>query len=153
MFDYTVGSNDASLPSLAVTGIAHGTITDLAGNAANVAATFSGLQIISSLVTANPDAGHVVGGQTLNVNAAQGVLANDTDTNPTDHLAVSAVDGLAGDVNQPIAGAYGTLTLHADGSYSYVANSMSIGGRHRQLHLYDQRRSWPGIHIDAGPSL
>jgi hypothetical protein len=57
-----------------------------------------------------------VANQALSADAAHGVLASDTDTNPTDHLFVSAVDGLAGDVNQPIAGTYGTLTLHADGN-------------------------------------
>jgi len=127
VFDYTVGSSDSNISSLAITGLAHGTITDLAGNPANVAATFSGLQIISSLVTANPDTNHVAGGQTLTVDAAHGVLANDTETDPNAHVVVDAVDGLAGDVNQAIAGSFGTLTMHADGSYSYVANGMALG--------------------------
>ena len=128
VFDYTVGPTDATVASLAITGITAGTtITDLAGNAASVAAAFAGLQVISSVVTANPDSNHVTANQTLSADAAHGVLANDTDTNPTDHLFVSAVDGLAGDVNQPIAGTYGTLTLHADGSYTYIANNMSVG--------------------------
>ena len=127
VFDHTVGASDSTVTPLAITGIAHGTITDLAGNAANVAATFSGLDVIGSLVTANSDTGHAVGGQTLNADAAHGLLANDTDTNPTVHLFISAVDGLAGDVNQPVAGSFGTLTVHSDGSYSYVANGMSVG--------------------------
>jgi hypothetical protein len=128
VFDYTVGPTDATVASLAITGITAGTtITDLAGNNATVAASFAGLQVISSIVAANPDSNNVTGSQMLSTDAAHGVLANDTDTNPTDHLFVSAVDGLAGDVNQPIAGTYGTLTLHADGGYTYTANNMSVG--------------------------
>jgi len=128
VFDYTVGGNDATVSTLAITGITAGTtITDLAGNPANVAATFNGLGVLTSVVTANPDANHVTANQTLTTDAAHGVLANDTDTNPFDHLVVSAVDGLAADVNQAIAGTYGTLTLHADGSYSYIASNTVIG--------------------------
>jgi hypothetical protein len=128
VFDYTVGSSDSTVSTLAIAGITAGTtITDLAGNPANVAATFTGLGVESPLVTANPDTNHAVASQALTTDAAHGVLANDTDTNATDHLVVSAVDGLAGDVNQPIAGTYGTLTLHADGSYTYMASSMVIG--------------------------
>jgi VCBS repeat-containing protein len=128
VFDYTVGPTDATVASLAITGITAGTtITDLAGNNASVAASFAGLQVISSVLTANPDSNHVTANQAVSADAAHGVLANDTDTNPTDQLFISAVDGLAGDVNQPIAGSYGTLTLHADGSYTYIANNMSVG--------------------------
>jgi VCBS repeat-containing protein len=132
VFDYTVSVGNSLTSPLAVTGInLHGAvIDDLAGNAAslgNIAATFAGLGVDSSLATANPDSNHVVGGQTAVTDAAHGVLANDTDTNPADHLVVSAVDGLAADVNQPVAGAYGTLTMHADGSYVYTANS-SVSG-------------------------
>ena len=50
------------------------------------------------------------------------MLANDTDPIPNDKLFVSAVDGLASDVGHAIVGSYGTLTLNADGSYSYVAD-------------------------------
>jgi VCBS repeat-containing protein len=69
----------------------------------------------------------VVASQTVTADAAHGVLANDPDTNPADHVVVSAVDGLAADVGQPIAGTYGTLTLHADGSYVYAADNAVTG--------------------------
>jgi len=128
VFDYTVGPHDANTAALAITGVTPGTsITDLAGNAAGVAATFTGLEVLTSLVTANPDSNHVLAGQTVATDAAHGVLANDIDTSPADHVVVSAVDGLAADVNQPIAGAYGSLTLAADGSYSYSASSAVAG--------------------------
>ena len=51
-----------------------------------------------------------------------GVLANDIDPIPNDTLTVSAVNGQAANVGHAVAGTYGTLTLNADGSYSYSAN-------------------------------
>ncbi|TFV72659.1 hypothetical protein E4K64_22510 [Bradyrhizobium frederickii] len=51
----------------------------------------------------------------MTANAAQGVLANDTDPD-TDALHVSAVNGVVGNA---LTGAFGTLTLNANGSYSY----------------------------------
>lgn len=54
--------------------------------------------------------------------AETGVLANDSDPDTHDTLQVSAVTGLSIDVGHPIAGKYGSLTLSADGSYSYAEN-------------------------------
>jgi microcystin-dependent protein len=132
VFDYSVGAGDVPTPALAVTAInLHGAaIDDLAGNAANVgniATTFTGLAVIDSTVTAHADGNHVVTGQILTTDSAHGLLANDTDTNPSDHVVVSAVNGLAGAVDHAIAGAYGSLTVHADGSYSYAASSGITG--------------------------
>ncbi|GAA0020831.1 tail fiber protein [Bradyrhizobium diazoefficiens] len=132
VFNYTVGAGDTLTSALAVTGIdLHGgAIGDLAGNAANlgnIATTFTGLAVIDSLVTAHADNNRVVAGQTVTADAAHGLLANDTDTNPADHVVVSAVNGLAGAVDHSIAGAYGSLTVHADGSYSYAASGGVTG--------------------------
>ncbi|OLO02584.1 Ig-like domain-containing protein, partial [Salinicola socius] len=56
---------------------------------------------------------------TLNVSAAQGVLANDSDVDGGT-LSVSAVNGVTGSVGQAITGSPGgTFTLNADGSYSF----------------------------------
>ncbi|OLO06279.1 hypothetical protein BTW08_18570, partial [Salinicola sp. MH3R3-1] len=56
---------------------------------------------------------------TLNIAAAQGVLANDSDVDGGT-LSVSAVNGVTGSVGQAIAGSNGgTFTLNADGSYSF----------------------------------
>ncbi len=68
--------------------------------------------------TANPDRTHVQFHGAVTA-AAPGVLANDIDPIPGDHLIVSAVDDQTGNVGIPITGAYGTLTLNADGSFSY----------------------------------
>jgi VCBS repeat-containing protein len=60
--------------------------------------------------------------------AASGVLVNDTDAN-ADALSVSDVrtgdesgSGTAGTVGSALVGTYGTLTLNANGSYTYVAD-------------------------------
>ena len=54
------------------------------------------------------------------------MLANDADPIPGDTLTVTAVNGQSDDVGQTLAGNYGTLTLNANGSYSYVANDESF---------------------------
>src|SRR5262245_12964264 len=51
------------------------------------------------------------------------VLINDSDVDNGDVLAVSAVAGSAGNVGTAIAGAYGTLVLNANGTYSYTLDN------------------------------
>ena len=67
---------------------------------------------------------------TLSVAAGTGLLSNDTDPDSNDSKTVSAVrlgntagSGTAGTVGNALAGSYGSLTLHADGSYSYVLDN------------------------------
>jgi VCBS repeat-containing protein len=67
------------------------------------------------------DSAGVAEGDTVTATAATGVLANDSDRDG-DSLTVVAVKGLPGKVGNPVAGAYGHLTLNADGSYSYIAD-------------------------------
>jgi hypothetical protein len=71
--------------------------------------------------TATPDRANVIFSQTLSVDAAHGVLANDIGSS----LSVTTVNGQAANVGQAIAGTYGTLTLNADGSYSYSATGQA----------------------------
>ncbi|HSD38720.1 MAG TPA: VCBS domain-containing protein [Rhodocyclaceae bacterium] len=61
---------------------------------------------------------------TVSTTAATGVLANDTDVDNSDTKTVSGVayGTTTGTVGSALAGNYGTLTLNADGSYSYLAN-------------------------------
>ena len=54
--------------------------------------------------------------------AAGNVLTNDTDVDTGDTRTVTAVNGSALNVGQPLVGIYGTLTLLADGSWSYALN-------------------------------
>ena len=56
----------------------------------------------------------------LSVTAANGVLSNDTDADSSDTHSVSAVNGAAGNVANPVAGSNGgSFTIAADGSYSF----------------------------------
>ena len=55
--------------------------------------------------------------------ATGNVLTNDTDVDTGDTRTVTAVNGAAVNVGQPLVGIYGTLTLLADGSWSYALNN------------------------------
>ncbi|MDX7921681.1 VCBS domain-containing protein, partial [Aeromonas media] len=71
------------------------------------------------------EAGGVANAISGDPSASGNVLANDTDPDlPFDTLTVSAVNGNSGNVGAVVAGTYGTLTLYANGSYSYVLNNM-----------------------------
>ncbi|MEK1908244.1 MAG: VCBS domain-containing protein, partial [Pseudomonas sp.] len=61
-----------------------------------------------------------VNNQTAGVNPSGNVLSNDSDPDG-DALSVSAISG--GTLGQALAGTYGTLTLNANGSYTYVVNN------------------------------
>jgi VCBS repeat-containing protein len=54
---------------------------------------------------------------------AGNALSNDTDPDSADTLSVSAIGG--GTPGVPVAGSLGSLTLQADGSYSFVPNGTS----------------------------
>ncbi|WP_265947901.1 retention module-containing protein [Dechloromonas sp. A34] len=73
---------------------------------------------------ANPDAGSTGEDATLVVSAANGVIQNDSDLDG-DSLSVSGIafGASTGTVGSPLVGAWGSLTLHADGSYTYVSNA------------------------------
>ena len=90
------------------------------GNGTAFEITDSGF--IVALPTVQPDSAHVSVAGTVTATAANGVLANDTDPIPNDALTVSAVDGQASNVGHALVGSYGTLTLNADGSFSYIAD-------------------------------
>jgi autotransporter-associated beta strand protein len=59
-------------------------------------------------------------------NASHGVLANDTSYNGGT-LSVYSVDGSTSNVNQTITSSHGTLTLYADGSFTYVPQHDFVG--------------------------
>jgi len=99
-------------------------------NTPNVA-TISNFTITgtNSAPVAVADAGAVNEDATLDV-AASGVLGNDTDVDSNDILAVSAIrtgsetgSGTSGSLGSALTGAYGDVTMNADGSYAYIANN------------------------------
>jgi VCBS repeat-containing protein len=134
-FDYTVAAGQYA-NALAVTGInLHGAaVADVAGNAANFAganATFSHLLVDATTPVVTAANAHDVLAGSVSVPHAQaataGVLAGDSDADPSDTLSVSAVAGSAGNVGHAVAGAYGALTLNSDGSYAYTnTNSAAV---------------------------
>jgi VCBS repeat-containing protein len=78
------------------------------------------------------DTGAVNENATLSKNEAQGVISNDDDDTSYDSesLEVTGVrtgtesgSGTSGTVGSALTGTYGVLTIAADGSYSYVANT------------------------------
>jgi VCBS repeat-containing protein len=66
------------------------------------------------------EAGGVNNG-TAGTDPSGNVLTNDTDIDNGDSRTVSAITG--GTLGVPLAGAYGSVTLNANGSYSYVLNN------------------------------
>ncbi|WP_417454378.1 VWA domain-containing protein, partial [Kiloniella sp.] len=88
------------------------------------------IQIVDDVPTAADDNGSITEGATLTVTTANGVLSNDEFG--ADGAASPAITGVrtgddtgaepTGLVGTQIVGSYGTLTLNADGSYTYVAN-------------------------------
>ena len=68
--------------------------------------------------TATPDTSSTIIGTAVTKAAAMGVLVNDSGAGGA--LSVTAVNGQAAAVGKALAGAYGNLTLNADGSYSYA---------------------------------
>jgi len=77
------------------------------------------------------------GGSTGLVNAASGVLANDSDRDG-DSLTVFSVGGNTANVGNSFATTYGHVTLNADGSYAYNAdNTAAIDAGPTGSHLTD----------------
>jgi VCBS repeat-containing protein len=102
------------------------TVTWSVSDGTNSYSTTSQVTIDRAPVAGNATGFEVVG-TTLAVPAASGVLSGDSDLDG-DALAVSAVNGVAGNVGVSVAGTYGHLTLDANGSYSYVANNGVAAG-------------------------
>ena len=74
---------------------------------------------------------------TLTVSAAGGVLANDSDVDPTDTVTVST-----GPVTNP---ANGTVTVNADGSFKYVPNKDYFGTDTFTYQAIDSRGLLSGV--------
>ncbi len=126
------GSYSYAANTTGADGLAHGatatdtftyTVSDGAGttDTANLVITVTGVGPVGSADTAT-----ATENQTLSVNAASGVLTNDTGGD-TESLAVTNVSSNgtsnSGAAGAGVLGTYGTLTVAADGSYTYIANT------------------------------
>src|SRR5262249_45757271 len=79
--------------------------------------------------TAIPHFAAVQKSGSLLLNGVHGVLSGASDPDMHDILTVFAVNGLPSNVGHTIAGAYGSLTLNSDGSFSYTPNkNVSFSG-------------------------
>jgi VCBS repeat-containing protein len=74
----------------------------------------------NDLATTKSDIAGVVKNGSISVSAGKGVLANDSDIDGAS-LSVAAVNGAP--LGGGVAGKFGTLTMKADGSYGYAANT------------------------------
>lgn len=61
----------------------------------------------------------------LTVDAAQGLLANDS-AGADSTLAVTAINGVAAAVGQPVTGSWGVLVVQADGSYVFTPSAAAL---------------------------
>ncbi len=106
------------------------TVTD-SDNDTSAAGTLS-VKIVDDVPVVVADVGNVTEGLTLSVTAANGVLSNDqpgadgwASTGAVVGVQAGAVSGGANSsVGVEIQGAYGKLTLYADGRYTYKASSV-----------------------------
>jgi len=106
------------------------------------------IDIVDDVPNAVADSGTVDEGATLTVNAASGVLANDT-AGADGYAAGGGVVGVkaGNDVSTPasanvgttINGAFGTLKLNADGSYEYKATANAITANQVDHFVYTIR--------------
>src|SRR6185503_3499806 len=121
-------------------------VTDASGNTTTGAIT---VDIVDDVPTALANSNNVNEGATLSVNAAGGVLGND-EPGADGFAAAGGVAGVraAGadtttavitGVNTAITGLHGTLTLQADGSYSYASNPNDLSGPASDVFVYTVR--------------
>ncbi|PBB90200.1 hypothetical protein CK215_22710, partial [Mesorhizobium sp. WSM3864] len=119
------------------------TATDANGN--TVTGTVK-IDVVDDVPHASADIGNVTEGALLTVTAANGVLSNDV-SGADGYAATGAVVGVraangdtttavATGVNTQIVGQYGTLTLHADGSYTYQATANAISANATDTFVY-----------------
>ena len=125
---YTVNNTSAAVQALrtaanTLTDTFSYTLRDAAGLTSSTTLTVT-IAGSNDAPVATVDTGAATEDVTLNVSAAAGVLANDTDVDAADTKTVSAVSfgATPGSVGAALLGTYGSLTLKADGSYSYTAN-------------------------------
>jgi VCBS repeat-containing protein len=112
-----------ALPGGGASDVFTGIVTDAAGASSSQTLMIS-ITGANDTPIAVADTGTAVeAGKIAGSNATGNVLTNDTDADTGDSKMVSAVGGVAASVGKPRVGNYGTLTLNANGSYTYVVNN------------------------------
>jgi VCBS repeat-containing protein len=127
-YSYVVDNSLAAVQALRTAG---NTLTDTfsytmrdAAGATSTATLTVTIQGANDAPVVGADSAALAENATVTRTAATGVLANDSDVDAGDTRVVSAVafGATGGSLGTGLNGTYGTLTLNADGSYSYVAN-------------------------------
>lgn len=127
-YSYDVDSNNATVRALPPGATINELFTYRVADSANLTdlaqLTITITGVNDAPVVANDTAQAVEAGgvnnQTPGINPSGNVLTNDSDPDG-DALHVSAISG--GTVGQALIGTYGTLTLNANGTYTYVVNN------------------------------
>ncbi|KAF1004474.1 MAG: hypothetical protein GAK28_03996 [Luteibacter sp.] len=111
--------------------------------------------IVNDTPTARPDTADIdedgpsIGGNVVTGGPGADRVGADANPTPVTGVAVGTVSGpLSGHVGTGVVGNYGTLTLNADGSYTYCAGQQQAGGQRaegrpvpdRDLQLHHRRR-------------
>ena len=133
VWTYTLNNSNATVQGLNVGGTLTDTFTvrTVDGTAQVVTITINGSNDTPAAAADN-NAGDPVTESGVNPgntpfagdpSAAGNVLTNDLDVDSGDTKTVVAVNGEAPNVGQPLIGTYGTLTLLANGSWSYALNN------------------------------
>jgi VCBS repeat-containing protein len=94
---------------------------DSLGGASNTATVTITVTPVNDPPVANDDTNSISEDPVTNPVSGD-VLTNDTDVD-SGGLTVAEVDGNAANVGNAVAGLYGTLTLHADGTYDYTLDN------------------------------
>src|SRR6185312_13179981 len=133
-YTYTLTSHEVDASQTAGTNIQPGTdaftftVQDSLGNTNTSTITIS---IIDDVPTAKPDTDAAQSGETVVGNVETGTSTHGTgaaDVAGADGIGSIAWTGAVANNNvTTVAGSYGTLTVQADGSYSYKANPNSSG--------------------------
>ncbi|ANG62534.1 hypothetical protein A8C75_08570 [Marinobacterium aestuarii] len=138
-YSYELTGPTTDVPDAAETDVFSLTVFDGTENSAPATIT---IEIVDDVPDADPDSGDVTEGATLVVDAVAGVLVNDAEGADGASLqGVRAAGGdtttpVSGDIGNVVAGLYGTLTLDADGGYSYASTANAIGSDMQDVFVY-----------------
>jgi len=130
---YTLTAPVTDMADVAETDFFTYTVTDSDGSTSTGTITIT---IIDDVPTAFADTGTATEGGTLTVAQLDGVLANDVVGADAPGTVLSVTAGaITVNAGTAITGQYGTLTLAADGSYTYVANA-SVDAESQDVFTY-----------------
>ncbi|MEG2580739.1 Ig-like domain-containing protein [Comamonas sp.] len=143
-YSYTLTSRTDDVAAVNETDSFTYTAKDANGNTVTNTVTVT---IVDDVPVVTSDSGNVAEGSTLTVNALGGVLANDkagADNWDAGGGVVGVAKGATGvtsttGVGTALAGQYGTLTLNANGSYTYQASPNAVTSNAQDVFTYTVR--------------